>query len=75
MLKKKLKYLTNFQKTLEILLCKRNVLLTWSANCDSTNSTGAETFVITDTMLYVPVVTLSTHDNEKLLKELESRFK
>ena len=59
MLKKKLKYLTNFQKTLEILLCKRNVLLTWSANCDSTNSTGAETFVITDTMLYVPVVTLS----------------
>ena len=32
-------------------------------------------FTITDTKLYVPVVTLSTEDNVKLLKHLESGFK
>ena len=32
------------------------------------------TFTITDTKLYVPVVTLSTKDNVKLLKQLESSF-
>ena len=32
-------------------------------------------FKITDTKLYVPVVTLSTQDNVKLLKQLESGFK
>ena len=29
---------------------------------------------MTDTKLYVPVVTLSTEDNVKLLKQLESGF-
>ena len=32
-------------------------------------------FKLTDTKLYVPVVTLSTQDNAKLLKQLESGFK
>ena len=32
-------------------------------------------FAITDTKLYVPVVTLSTQDKTKLLKQLESDFK
>ena len=32
-------------------------------------------FVITDTKLYVPVITLSTQDNAKLLKKLKSGFK
>ena len=32
-------------------------------------------FKITDTKLYVPVVTLSNQDNVKLLKHLESGFK
>ena len=32
-------------------------------------------FKTTDTKLYVPVVTLSTQDNKKLLKQLESGFK
>ena len=31
-------------------------------------------FKITDTNLYVPVVTLSTQDNVKLLKQIESGF-
>ena len=33
------------------------------------------TFKITDTKLYVPVVTLSTQDNIKLLKQPKSGFK
>ena len=33
------------------------------------------TFAITDTTLYVPVVTLSTQDNAKLLEQLNSGFK
>ena len=32
-------------------------------------------FEITDTKLYVPVVTLSKEDNIKLLEQLKSRFK
>ena len=33
------------------------------------------TFAITDTKLYVPVVTLSNQDNAKLLQQLKSSFK
>ena len=39
------------------------------------NDTKATTFVITDTKLYVPVVTLSTQDNAKLHEQLKSCFK
>ena len=39
------------------------VSLTWSSTCVITNSPGAERFAITDTKLYVPVVTLSTQGN------------
>ena len=50
----------------------------WSANCVivSTNVANQNaTFAITDTKLYVPVVTLSTQDNTKLLQQLKSGFK
>ena len=33
------------------------------------------TFKITDTKLYVPVVTLSTEDDNKLLEQLKLEFK
>ena len=75
-----LKYLSNFWRTLEMPLinCEINLILTWSANCvivytDVANQ-GA-TFTITETKLYVPVVTLSTQDNAKLLTQLKSGFK
>ena len=35
----------------------------------------AGTFAITDTRLYVSIVTLSTQENTKLLQQLKSRFK
>ena len=58
-----LKYLSNFWRTLEIPLinCEVNFILPWSLTCVITNSRGVGTFAITDTRLYVPVVTLSTH--------------
>ena len=64
-----LNYLSNFWRSLEILLinCEVNLILTWSSTCVITNSTGAGRFAITDTKLYVPVITLSTQDNCKLL--------
>ena len=52
-----------------------NLILTWSSTCIITNSTCAGTFEITDTKLYVPVVTLSTKENAKLLQQLKSGFK
>ena len=72
-----LKYLSNFWRTLEMPLinCEVNLILTWSSTCVITNSTGAGTFAITDTKLYVPVVTLSTKENSKLLQQLKSGFK
>ena len=53
-------------------------MITWSKNCFLVLGTAAHqepTFTITDTKHYVPVVTLSTQDNAKLLKQLESGFK
>ena len=41
----------------------------------ASNVNQEPTFLITDTKLYVPVVTLSTQDNAKLLEELKSGFK
>ena len=72
-----LKYLSNFWRTLEMSLinCEVNLILTWSKDCAITNSTGEGKFAITETKLYVPVVTLSTKDNEKLLQQLKSGFK
>ena len=52
--------------------------MTWSANCVIiyTNiATQVPIFEITETNLYVPVVTLSTQDNAKLLPQLKSGFK
>ena len=59
-----LKYLSNFWKTLEMLLinCEINLFLIWSSTCVINNYTGAGRFAITDTKLYVPVVTLSTQE-------------
>ena len=72
-----LKYLSNFWRTLEMPLinCEVNLILTWSSICVITNSSGAGTFAIIDTKLYVPVITLSTQDNSNLLQQLKSCFK
>ena len=72
-----LKYLSNFWRTLEMPLinCEISLILTWPPTCVITNSTGQGKFEITDTNIHVPVVTLSTQDNAKLLEHLKSGFK
>ena len=75
-----LKYLSNFWRTLEIPLinCEIQLILTWSANfviIYRDINDQVPTFAITETYLYVPVVTLSTQDNAKLLPQLKSDFK
>ena len=75
-----LKYLSIFWRTLEIPLinCEVNLILTWSSTCvivSTGNANQGVTFTITNTRLYVPVVTLSTQENAKLLQQLQSGFK
>ena len=72
--------LSNFWRTLEMPLInwEVNLILTWSSACVIISSASANqkaTFEITDTRLYVPVVTLSTQENTKLLQQLKSGFK
>ena len=55
-----------------LINCDVNLTLIWFKDCVITNSTGEGKFSITETKLYVPVVTLSTKDNEKLLQQLKS---
>ena len=72
-----LKYLSTFWRTFEMPLinCEVNLILTWSSTCVITESNGAGTFAITDTKLYVPVVTLSAQENTKFFQQLKSGFK
>ena len=61
-----------------LINCEVELILTWSAGCviiytDVDNQ--VLTFTITETNLYVSVVTLSTQDNEKVLSQLKSGFK
>ena len=57
-----------------LINCEVNLILTWSSTSVITDSNGAGTFAITDTKLYVPVVTLSTQENTKLFQQLKSGF-
>ena len=75
-----LKYLSNFWRThkMPLINCKIKIDLNWFEKCvlvaTAVPNQGA-TFSITDTKLYVPVVTLSAQDNAKLLEHLKSGFK
>ena len=61
-----------------LINCEIELILGWSANfviiyTDAANQNP--TFTITETNLYVPVVTLSTQDNSKLIPQLKNGFK
>ena len=60
-----------------LINCKVELLLNWTENFILTlnpnannNNINKATFTITDAKLYVPIVTLSIEDNEKLSKFL-----
>ena len=61
-----------------LINCEVELILNWSANCViiSTNVANQNpTLTITETNLYVPVVTLSTQGNAKLSPQLKSGFR
>ena len=63
---------------MHLINCEINLDLNWSENCVIVATDVANRgaiFLITDTKIYVPVVTLSTQDNAKLLEKLRSGFK
>ena len=70
-----LKYLSNVWRTLEIPLinCKVRLKLNWSKNYVM-SITANTAFKITNTKLFVPLVTLLNKDNVKLGKLLEEGF-
>ena len=71
-----LKYLSKFRRSLKMPLinCLIHLELNWTK--DSVISAIADTtFKITNTKLYVPIITLSSKDNVKLVKLLEEGFK
>ena len=74
-----LHYLSKFWRTrnMPLTACEINLILTCSVNCAICNAAtiSATRFVITNTKLYVLVVTLSTQDDAKLLEQLKSGFK
>ena len=72
-----LKYLRNFWRTLQIPLinCKVTLNLTFSTNCVIPEVDRVTTFAIINAKRYVPVVTLSTQCNAKLLHQLKPRLK
>ena len=66
-----LKYLSNFFRSLEMPLinCKIKLNLTWKKQCVLSTDDGNAVFIINDTKLYVPVVTLSKEDNKDFIEQ------
>ena len=71
-----LNYLSNFWRSLEMLLinCKIHLELNWSIDCVMSSIAGNTTSKITNIKLHVLIVTLSRTDNVKLVKLLEKEF-
>ena len=58
-----------------LINCKVELLLKWDKNCILSSEDGNSVFSITDTNLYVPIVTLKIEDDAKLSKLLSEGFK
>ena len=57
-----------------LINCKIHLELNWSKDCLMSTVVGATKFKIINSKLYVPIVTLSSKDNAKLVKLLEDGF-
>ena len=71
-----LKYLSNFFRSLEMPLInwKIKLNLKWKKECVSSTGAGEAVFIINDTKLYVPVVTLSKEDNKDFIEQQNKGF-
>ena len=71
-----LKYLSSCFRSLEMRLinCKIKLNLTWKKECVLSTDTGNAVFIINDTKMYVPVVTLSKEDNKYFIEQQNKGF-
>ena len=71
-----LKYLSKFFRSLEMPLinCKIKLNLTWKKEFVLSNQAGNAVFIINNTKLYVPVVTLSEEDNKDFIDQQNKGF-
>ena len=71
-----LKYLSNFFRSLQMPLinCKIKLNLTWKIECVSSTDASNAVFIINDTKMYVPVVTLSKEDNKDFIEQQNKGF-
>ena len=71
-----LKYLSNFFRSLEMPLinCKIKLNLIWEKECVLSTDAGNAVFIINDTKMYVPVVTLSKEDNKDFIEQQNKGF-
>ena len=54
--------------------CKIKLNLTWKKECVLSNQAGAAVFLINDTKMYVPIVTLSKEDNKDFIEQKNKGF-
>ena len=71
-----LKYLSSFFRSLEMPLinCKIKLSLTWKRECVLSTDAGDAVFIINDTKIYVPVVTLSKEDKKDFIEQQNKGF-
>ena len=71
-----LKYLSNFFRSLEMRLinCKIKLNLTRKKKCELSTGGGDAVFIINDTKMYFPVVTLSKEDNKDFIEQQNKGF-
>ena len=71
-----LKYLSNFFRSLEMPLinCKIKLNLTWKKEFVLSTDAGDAVFIINDTKMYVPVVSLSKEDNKDFIEQQNKGF-
>ena len=71
-----LKYRSNFFRSLEMPLinCKIKLNLTWKKECVLSTDDDEAVFIINDTKMYLPVVTLSKEDNKNFIEQQNKGF-
>ena len=57
-----------------LINCKIKLNLTWKKECALSAGAGEVVFIINDTKLYVPVVTLSKEDNKDFIEQQNKGF-
>ena len=71
-----LKFLGNFFRSLEMPLINSKIKLnlTWKKECVLSTGDGTAVFIINDTKMYIPVVTLSKEDNKHFIEQQNKGF-